>query len=51
MDNLRAKILIKINILAFKDINLIISKRFNYINSYNIKFKLIVTLLFRSFIK
>ena len=42
--------LIKINILAFKDIDLIISTRFNYIDSYRIKFKLII-ISSRSFIK
>ena len=51
MDNLRTKILIKIDILISKDIDLITSKRFEYISSYNTKFKLIVTSLFRSFIK
>lgn len=42
--------LIKIDILISKDINLIILTRFNYINIYRIKFKLNVTLS-RSFIK
>ena len=42
--------LIRINILVFKNINLVISIRFDYIDSYYIKFNLVV-ILSRSFIK
>ena len=51
VNNLRAKMLININIFISKDINFIISKRINYINNYNIIFKFIVTLSARPFIK
>ena len=50
VDNLRAKMLIGMNILAFKDIDLIISTRSNYIDSCRIKFELVV-ISPRSFIK
>ena len=51
INNLKAKILIEIDILVSKNIDLIISLRIDYINSYNITFKFIVILLLRSFIK
>ena len=50
INNLRVKILIEIDILTFKDINLIISTYSNYIDSYRIKFKLII-ISSKSFIK
>ena len=43
--------LIEINILIIEDINLIISTRSNYINNYNIIFKLIIIFLLKLFIK
>ncbi len=47
MDNLRVKILISIDILVFKDIDLIISIYISYIYSYSTIFLLIITLLLR----
>lgn len=49
INNLRAKMLININILIFKNIDLIIFTRINYINNYNIIFKL--SIILRLFIK
>ena len=51
INNLKVKILIDINVLIFKNINLIISSRISYINNYNITFKLIITPLIKLFIK
>ena len=50
INNLRAKILIRIDILIFKDIDLAILISIGYINSYRTKFTLTVLLL-RPFIK
>ena len=47
INNLRVKMLIEMNVLAFKDIDLIISTRSDYIDSCRIKFKLVVTSLER----
>ena len=43
--------LIKINILISEDINLVISIRTSYINSYRTTFELLVVSLSRRFIK
>ena len=51
MSNLRIKILIKINILAFKDIDLAISTRTSHINSYRTTFKLLVISSLRPYIR
>ena len=51
MNNLRAKILIKIDILTLKNIDLIIFIYIDYINSYYTIFQLIIISLLRSFIK
>ena len=51
IDELRVKMLIKIDILTSEDIDLAISIRTNYINSYRITFKLIIVSLSRPFIK
>ena len=51
INNLRVKMLIKINIFIFKDIDFVISTRTNYIDSYNTTFKLIITSSIKPFIK
>lgn len=51
VDDLRAKMLIDINILTSENIDLIIFTRSNYIESYDTLFSLIVTLLTRLLIK
>ena len=51
IDNLRAKILISIDILAAEDVNLIIFTYINFIDSYNTTFQLTITLSIRFFIR
>ena len=51
VNNLYTKILIRIDILILENINLVISIYLEYINSYYIKFKLIITPLLRLLIK
>ena len=51
INNLRAKILISMDILASKDINLILTNRSGHVNSYQIKFDLVITPLLRPFVR
>ena len=51
IDNLKAKIFIDINILIYKDIDLIIFTRINHINNYYISFNFNITPFIRPFIK
>ena len=51
VNNLRARMLIDMNIFDIENIDFVISARINYIGNCNITFELIVTPLSRSFIK
>ena len=51
MNDLRAKMLIGMNILVFENIDLIISIRTGYIDSCDIMFELIIASSARPFIK
>lgn len=51
VDNLRVKMLIRIDILASEEIDLVISIRTNHISNYDITFQLTVAPLLRPFIK
>ena len=51
INNLKAKMLININILAFENINLNILKRIGHIDNYYISFNFNITPPARSFVK
>ena len=51
VDNLKAKMLIEMNILVSEDIDLIISTRIDYVDSYSTTFELTITSPARLFIK
>ena len=51
VDSLKAKILIGIDIIIPKDIDLVISSKIGYISSYRTNFKLTITPLIRPFLK